>query len=97
MKVRSDIVSDNSGSDNVALTSVPQTCSQTIPAVIDIAVTCSLPHDLTNPAAIHVTVKSATEMGSGSDKVRKRALPSAGFGYQPFLLRSTCYVGSNTS
>jgi hypothetical protein len=69
MKVRSDIVSDNSGSENVALTSVAVIWFLTIPAPINIALTIALRQHLTMPDAIHVTDKYDSEMDSGSDMV----------------------------
>jgi hypothetical protein len=89
VKVRSDIVSDNSGSDNVALTSVALRLSLKIPALINIGLTSTLCNNLTIPAAINVTDKCDLDIDSGSDKVQKAALTSAGSRYRASLLRST--------
>jgi hypothetical protein len=69
MNVRSDIVSDNYGSENVALTSVAVTWFLTIPAPINIALTIVLRQHLTMPDAIHVTDKYYSDMDSSSDMV----------------------------
>jgi len=94
MKVHCDIVSDNWGSDylalaSVALTSMTLTWSLTILALIDMALTSVLWHNLTIPAVINVTDTCDCDMDCGSDKVQKAALTCTGSGCQVSLLRST--------
>jgi hypothetical protein len=80
-EVHSDIVSDNSGCDNVALTAVALIASLPSPAVINTAPTSVLWNNVAIPAVINVTDKCNSHIDSDFDKVPKAALTSAGSGY----------------
>lgn len=65
------------------------TWSLTIPALINTAVTSVLGYYQTIPAVIYVIDTCDPDMDSGSSKVQKVVLTSAGTGYYASLLRST--------
>ena len=64
----------------MALTSVALTWSLTMPALIAMALTSALRQDLTIPTAMNVTDMCNSDMETGSDKMQKAALTSAGSG-----------------